>query len=221
MNVHCIKIRNFELQQRQKRMQEAKENFESKLIQIRRQIALRKSNLEQCGTIIDTIMKNLPKFMKKHNPPTNSMNSEESYNEISRRFSRLTRECITFYVNRSHDLYRMLSFSISDAIIVEETINELTKRIPIIPGYCEIICPFTHEQIAISIGRTIIEIKDEHLAFFRKNPGSKGGPNRAKRYTINRKAVNFVEDVPQSEDRESLGSQRLDKIVCNWYYCLL
>lgn len=201
-------------------MQEAKDNFESKLIQIRGQIALRKFNLEQCGTIIDTIMKNLPKFIKKHKPPIHSMKSEESYNEISRRFSSLTRECITFYVNRAHELYRMLSFSISDAIIVEETINELTKRIPIIPGYCEIICPFTHEQIAISIAQTIIKLKDEHLAFFRKNPGSKKCPNRTIRYTINRKAVNFVEDVPQSEseDREPLGSQRLDKIVCDWYY---
>lgn len=210
-------------------MQEAREDFEHKLIQIRRQMALRQFKLERCETIIDAIMKNLPKFKRKYKT-NNSMNRHEaSRDETLRRISMLTREFITKYVNRSYKLYRCLGFSISDANIVEETLAELMKRISIVPGFGSIVCPFVHERIASSVAQIINKIKNEHLAYLKTDPKKNAfkDQRKAKRKKVNKKSVNFVTEFPQfeSEDKESLGTHALDKLVCiqriNRFQCLI
>lgn len=164
------------------------ERSEGKLIQARRQMAISKFEKDPADKIVTKIMQNIPRFLRKYEKLM-------EIDEIKRRFSVLKRPLIARYVDRSYKLYRGLGFSISHGRVVEEAIYELTKRVPIIPDFCEIVEDKSmQKQIADSIAHKITQIKKERYGCYEAEFVHKINEKRRKRGSSHEGKVHFDTD---------------------------
>lgn len=143
-------------------------------------------------TIVTKIMNNIPRFLRKYEKLTEN-------DEIKRRFSVLKRPLIASHVDRSYKLYHSLGFSLSAGKVVEEAIFELTKRVPLIPDFCEIVeDKAMRKQIADSIAQKIMRFKNERYGTSEAGSEQKDLEEHRER-TSSVGKVHFDADATQSD----------------------
>lgn len=201
---------------RRVRQQEIHEHSENELLQIRRKMA-NEFERDPVETIVHKIMRNIPCFLKKYTK------FAEENDEIKRRLSMLDRSFIAIYVDRAYRLYHSLGFTISAANIVEQTIFDLTKRVPRIPDFCEIADEQTQEKIVDLIKNAIIRVKNERYVIIKAERSEKQDDNvrnTVVRSNSEEKIVKFDSDASTNHDDDdsrasvhSFSKKGQDKIV--------
>lgn len=130
------------------------EKIENKTINAWKNVCRKEGYEKQKVDLVDEIVKYMEKssvkYMKKVDP--------DNFEEVSRRFSMLTRPLVVDCIRREHELFQILKMHIPPTLFAARAIRMMQLRVLTVPRIGNSKCEFIRQKIAEIISKTTINV---------------------------------------------------------------
>lgn len=135
------------------------EKDEAKKIRMRQQILRKGQNTDIVDKIVENIEKLSDKYLKRVDPAI--------FDEVSRRFSMLTRPFVVNCFEKVNRVFQSLKIQVPSALVAARTIRSMEVQVLIIPRIGNSKCEFVRAKVAGIISNIMLEIGEQRVSHIR------------------------------------------------------